>query len=100
MIVTIYSNDNSLDWGATGVERIIQNARNILRTRCFEVPFIPLLGIKSDFIDSLPQKIKSELFTHVTEVLNTYEPRVSVIDVRTESCDGNGDYVIAVELEV
>lgn len=100
MKVTIYSNDNSIDWGATDSERIIQNVRNIIRTRHFEVPFIPLMGINHEFIDSLPKKIKTELSTHVTEVINTYEPRVNVLDVRIESCDENGDYVIAVELEV
>lgn len=100
MIVTVYNNDNSIDWKATGTDRIIQNVRNIIRTRNFEVPFIPLMGINHEFIDSLPQKIKAELADHITEVINTYEPRVSVKDVRIESCDENGDYVIAVELEV
>ena len=100
MIVTVYSNDKSIDWEATGDERIVQNVRNILRTRPFEVPFMRGLGINLDFTDSTPQKIKSELATHVTEVINTYEPRASVLDVSIESCDENGDYVIAVELEV
>lgn len=100
MIVTIYSNDNSIDWEAKGADRIVQNVRNILRTRRFEVPFVPLMGINHEFIDALPQKIKSELSTHVTEVINAYEPRASVLDVSIESCDENGDYVIAVKLEV
>lgn len=100
MKVTIYSNDNSIDWEAKGTDRIIQNVRNIVRTRCFEVPFIPLMGINHEFIDSIPQKIKAEISAHVTEVITTYEPRVSVVDVRIESCDENGDYVIAVDLEV
>lgn len=100
MFVTVYSNDNSIDWEATGTDRIIQNVKNIIRTRRFEVPFIPLMGVNHEFIDALPQKIKSELSTHIKEVVNTYEPRVNVVDVRVESCDENGDYVVAVDLEV
>ncbi len=100
MIVTVQSNDTSIDWNATGDERIVQNVKNILRTRPFEVPFMPTMGVNQEFIDALPQKVKSELSNHVTEVINTYEPRVSVLDVKIESFDENGDYVISVELEV
>lgn len=100
MIVTIYSNDKSIDWEAKGTDRIIQNVKNIIRTRFFEVKFIPMLGINDEFIDSPPQKIKIELPPHIKEVINTYEPRASVQDVRIESCDENGSYIIAVDLEV
>lgn len=100
MKIKVYSNDESINWSATGVERIVQNVKNILRTRPFEVPFMPQMGVNHKFIDSLPQMIKSELATHVTEVINIYEPRANVVDVRVESCDENGNYVIAVDLEV
>lgn len=100
MITTIYSNDDSIDWGVTGDERIVQNARNILRTRMYEVPFMRDLGINSDFIDAASHKIKTEFITHITEVIEANEDRASVKDVRLESCGDNGDYVIAVDLEV
>ena len=100
MIITVYSNDTSIDWSATGNERIVQNVKNILRTRPFEVPFMPTMGINQEFTDAMPQKIKSDLANHVLEVIKANEPRASVEDVRIESCDENGDYVIAVDLEV
>lgn len=100
MIVTIYSNEDSIDWGATGEDRIVQNVRNILRTRQYEVPFMRNMGINPDFMGASSHDMKTELATHVTEVINTYEPRVKVTDVRIESCTEDGEYVIAVELEV
>lgn len=100
MKVTIRSDDATINWNASGVDRIVQNVKNILRTRPFEVPFMPQMGVNHNFIDSTPQMIKSELATHVTQVINEFEPRASVIDITIESCDENGDYVIAVELEV
>lgn len=100
MIVTVYSNDNSIDWGVAGKDRIIQNVKNILRTRHFEVPFMPRFGINHEFIDAIPQMMKAELSNQVTDVINAFEPRATVLAVKIEKCDENGDYIISVELEV
>lgn len=100
MITTIYSNDESIDWGVSGNERIVQNVKNILRTRVFEVPLMREMGINEDFIDADSQSVKSEFVAHVTEVIKKYEDRVTVRNVSIESYDEDGNYVIAVELEV
>lgn len=100
MKVTVYSNDNSLNWKASGDERIVQNVKNILRTRPFEVPFMRGLGINPDFIDSHTQNIKDDFTTHVADVIKEYEQRATVLSASIESIDENGNYVIAVELEV
>ena len=100
MAITIYSNDNIIDWNATGKDRIIQNVRNILRTRQHEVPFMRDMGINIDLLDSHSQAIKSVIEEHITELIKTYEDRANVLEVRLESCDENGNYIIAVDLEV
>lgn len=100
MKITVYSNDASIDWKATGVERIIQNVKNLVRTRQFEVPFMRNLGVNPDIIDANKEMIKTDIAKHIQEMINTYENRVTVGDVRIESCDENGEYIIAVELEV
>lgn len=100
MVVTVYSNDDSINWSATGTERIIQNVRNILRTRQFEVPFIRELGIDGNYIDITHSDISAEFTAHVEDIINEFEPRVTVRDVKLESFDENGNYNIAVELEV
>ena len=100
MIVTIYSNDDTIAWGATGEDRIVQNVRNIVRTRKFEVPFMRELGLNPDIIDSDTRTIRAELAAHVAEVIKENEDRADVVDVRIESVDENGNYVIAVDLEV
>lgn len=98
--LSLSTDNNNINWGVTGEERIVQNVRNILRTRPLEIPFMRDLGLDWSFTDSMPEKIKSELAARVTEVINTYEPRATVLSVDIEACDENGDYVIAVELEV
>lgn len=100
MITTVYSNDTGIDWGVTGKDRIVQNVRNILRTRQFEVPFMRDLFINPDFLDSDTQTMKSEFIAHVIDVINANESRVTVTDVRIDSCNADGEYVIAVDLEV
>ena len=100
MIVTIYSNDTQINWGATGNERIIENVRNILRTRMFEVPFERLMGIDPDYIDAATNKVTAGLSTHIIQVINAYEERVTVLDVTIDSVDADGNYVFAVKLEV
>ena len=100
MKVTVHSNDDSLNWGATGDERIVQNVRNILRTRPYEVPFMRDLGVNPDYITAAPRQIKTEFTSHVADVIKAHEPRANVLSVEVESFDENGNYVIAVELEV
>ena len=100
MIVTISSNDNTLNWTATGDERIVQNVLNIIRTRMYEVPFMRDFGINEDYIDSHHGEINAVFLEHITALINENEPRANVVDVRVSSCDENGDYVISVDLEV
>ena len=100
MIVTIRSNDEVIEWGVKGTDRIVQNARNILRTRVFEVPFMRDLGISPDFIDSSHKKTRYDIFNAVKAALKAHEPRVKVLNVQVESVDDNGEFIISVELEV
>lgn len=100
MTVTIRSDDKSIDWCATGTDRIIQNVRNILRTRKYEVPFMRDLGISADIIDNSFLTLKNDVIEDVKKVIAKYEDRATVVDVSLASSDENGDCVIEVILEV
>ena len=100
MIVTVRSDEEQIEWGAKGNDRIVQNVRNILRTRKFEVPFLRDMGISPDLIDSSINQIKADITTGVIELINTYESRANILDVKLETADENGDCVIAVTMEV
>lgn len=100
MIITVHSNDDTLDWGVTGSERIAQNVLNVLRTRNYEVPFMRGLGLNPDFIDTDLKTMQSDFANHVIEKIKEGEDRATVLDVRIVSVDENGEFVIAVDLEV
>lgn len=100
MIITISSNDHEVGWGATGDERIVENVRNILRTRKFEVPFMRDMGLNPNHSDAPPNYVKANITNDIIETINTYESRAKVVDVNIVSVDENGYYEISVDLEV
>lgn len=100
MSYIISSENDTLDWNSTGDDRIIQNVLNIVRTKKYEVPYMREMGIDPDFLDDAITKNYAEIVNDVTENINTYEPRVEVVDVSLSVNDANGDVVISVEVEV
>lgn len=100
MPYVVSSDDTMLDWNASGNDRIIQNVLNIIRTRKFEVPFMREFGIDPDYIDSVLSDFQAEIISDVTQNIETYEPRVEVLNVEVDRNDVNGDIRITVELEV
>ena len=100
MIVKISNNETYLNWKATGTDRIIQNVRNILRTRKYEVPFIRDMGVNPNFIDTSIRTIQASVQEDVTTTIEKYEPRVKVLSVVVEDYDVNGHITISVEVEV
>lgn len=100
MIYTIRSDDSVIDWEATGAERIVQNVKNIIRTRRFEVPFMRGMGLSADHIDTTHMQIQAEIQRDVTDTVKAYEPRATILEVELVSVDEDGLYTIAVKMEV
>lgn len=100
MIYKISSEDEVIDWNATGNDRIVQNVLNIIRTKKYEVPFMRLMGISPDYIDEALNGYRADIINDVIENINTYEPRVEVLNVDISISNPNGDIEITVELEV
>ena len=100
MIYTVRSDETLIDWEATGDARIVQNVRNILRTRRYEVPFMRGMGLSADHIDTTHMQIQSEIQKDITDAINAYEERANILDVSLESVDQDGKYVVVVKMEV
>lgn len=100
MTYTISTEDRNIEWSLTGVDRIVQNVRNLLITRMGEVPFMRDLGIDPDYIDNSVSNIHNNLSNDVIELVEKYEPRATILDVRITGQDANGNIIIEVEMEV
>lgn len=89
--------------GATGVEEILQNVRNILGTRRGTVPLDRNFGLRMVFLDRPEGEAKAMFRGEVVETLEKQEPRVQVLDVQfiargEAAADGRLFPVVTVEL--
>ena len=66
----------------------------------YEVPFLRYMGIDPDLIDKRQQEVEIDLRINVKEMIETYEPRATFIDLTIEGVDENGDLIYYVEVEV
>lgn len=99
MRVKLYSK-SQINWSAKGTDRVLQNVMNLLKTKMYEVPFLRYMGIDPDLVDKRQQEVEIDLRINVKEMIETYEPRATFIDLTIEGVDGNGDLIYYVEVEV
>lgn len=80
MNYTISTND-AIDWNAQGIDRILQNVRNLINTWKYEIAFDRIRGIDSKIIDLPANKAQSLYISELYKIINRYEPRVTIQQV-------------------
>ena len=70
-------NDGDINLKAVGLERVLQNVSNILRTIKGEIPLGREIGLEN-FIDQPINQVRGKLIKDVIEKIEKYEPRVKV----------------------
>ena len=72
------------------VEAVKRSVRNLILTNPHERPFHPEIGshIYSHLVENITVDTTVSIRTTIEDVINTYEPRVILLDVRV---DGNPD---------
>ena len=100
MIYTVRSTDDAIEWGLKGDDRIIQNVLNLIRTRIYEVPFMRHMGIDPDIIDNAMVYINQAITSDIIDLIEEYENRVTVLDLKINTIDNDGNVEIVVKLEV
>ena len=101
MIIEIdTSQPNSLNWKAKGSERIVQNVINLINTFQYEIAYDRTIGINPKISDK-PSDISASLYiSEIYRVINDYEPRVIVKEVKITKVDENGDMQFKVVIEI
>lgn len=100
MLYALSNADKSINWEATGNDRIAQNVLNLIRTKKYEVPFLPEMGLEPENIDGVVQKLKYTIENDVMELIETWENRAVVLSVDINEVTEDGNVVFTVELEV
>ena len=83
--VTLDAMPSNITFGATGVFRVIQNARTILTTRKGTQPLDRDFGISFDFLDSPALLARAKAEQECFLALRKYEPRAVLKQIRWET---------------
>lgn len=94
-----FSTGDGVDWNATGIEQIKNNVLNILRTRLGEVPYMPTLGIRFDYVDTPLTEAQAGLVAEIRRQLTLWEPDAMLDDLRIVR-EESGDYQIEVVISL
>ena len=99
MSYTVSSTPQLIDFGATGVEAILQNIRTIMTTVQGTVPLDRAFGIDQSPLDSPGLIARSKMTPVINRAIKTYEPRVTVLSVNYTE-DEQGRLIAAVTVEL
>lgn len=100
MMYKVSSDEKSnINYGAKGVEEILQNVRMLLGTIQGEVFLDRKLGISEEVVDSPTSKI-DRLNQEVFEKIEMYEPRAKLTSINTETNNLSGKVSIVVGVKI
>lgn len=100
----IYEIDTSkptqLDWRAKGVDRILQNIRNLISTWRYEIAYNRTQGIDPSLLDKPPNIAAALYISEIYRVVSEYEPRATVQEVTYLGVDKEGHMQFKVVVEI
>ena len=101
MRLTLRTNDvYGPDWGAKGIDRVIQNVRNLMALTRYEVAYNRTLGVNPDLIDLPATEFLARYPAEVMELVGYNEPRAKVLSVNNVGADEAGNYIFEVVLDI
>jgi phage baseplate assembly protein W len=83
-----------IEIGATGLRELAQNVKTIMSTWRATVFLDRRFGTDSQIIDQPVNTLIASLIMDLTEQIERYEPRVSVVSVTLQNSDASGGHLI------
>lgn len=93
-------NPSALNWRASGNERIIRNVLNLIRTFRYDVGYDRTRGIDPSVVDKPLEEAAMVYISEIYRVVELYEPRVTVKEVRFTGADTEGNMQFRVVIEI
>ena len=84
MEYVVIGNQGKINFGATGVEEVLQNVRMILTTPIFTVPLDREFGVDYSMLDMPMETAQALLRAEIYAKIRRYEPRATITDVSFE----------------
>jgi phage baseplate assembly protein W len=97
-----FSRPGGLNFGAVGVEEVLQNVRTLLATKKFSVPLDRDVGLDFSVLDKPYPRAQAEIRTEIIQALRRFEPRARVIRVAFDGdpLDGALNPSVTVRIDV
>lgn len=99
MIATINTSDSAINWTARDKERVVQNIKNLLSTRRYEIAYDRTLGIDPSIIDKPITQAQPLYVAEIYRIITDYEPRARIRSV-TVTADAEGNMQVEVVIEL
>lgn len=88
------------DWSAKGKMRIAQNVTNLIKTIQYEVAYDRIMGINPKLFDKPADEAASLYVAEVYRLVDDYEPRAEVKEVKLIGVNSDGEMDFRVVIEV
>lgn len=80
MIIDL-AEQSAINFGATGIDEVLQNIRTIVSTPAGSVPIIREFGVDYSMLDEPMPIVKAKLSSILYAVIKQYEPRATVAQI-------------------
>lgn len=97
MIYEISNNEQEINWEASGDERILQNAKNLLRTYKGEIPFCRDIGISSEIEDLTSREAQNKILLEAKETIDNED--LDILDAKVEQAENGVKILVTVEMK-
>lgn len=96
----IFTNDSTINWTAKGIDRILQNVRNLINTCRYEIAYDRTLGIDSSVLDKPLDQAVALYTADIYRLIRSREPRVQIKSVVFLGADDEGNMNFKVVVEI
>ncbi|MEO3948032.1 hypothetical protein [Gorillibacterium sp. CAU 1737] len=101
MITTVKTSDApSINWGAVGMEEVVQNVFTIMSTFKYEIAYARMFGLDGGFVDRPEDEAGALAIAEIYTAINQWEPRADVLDVSVLGREENGGLLLQVVIDV
>ncbi|MEC1744110.1 GPW/gp25 family protein [Schinkia azotoformans] len=91
---------NTIDFGATGVQEILQNIGMVLETPAFSCPMNRDFALIPDLIDAPVNIVQAQMRGQLAEAIQKYEPRAELMNIEFQTDELNGRIIPVVRVRI
>lgn len=100
VIYTLTLSKKEINWGAVGVERVLQNVQNLLSLTAYEIAFDRTRGLPADLVDMPAGEASCQFIARATEQLQRFEPRAKILNSALVGVTADGQLNFEVVIDV